>query len=175
MPTHFTAGHPRHGRAPAWLTSERSPGITGRGDTPSRGPLSSMVSPGLSPKLSCPPPTSSPGLHCLLHVSPTFSKVSGFSVLPLRAPFPARASSPSTVGPRSAHLLIRAPFGTARGHVAPVGVIGGVLAHLMVGITGGEDVQLPTVLPAALTHRLGGDGRLGGPRSSFQQGHSGEG
>lgn len=133
-----------------------------------------MVSPGLSPRtlltsthLLARPPTAY--FMSLL----TFSKVFGFSKLPLQAPFPAKASSPSTVGPARAHLLVRAPFGIARGHIAPMGVVGGVLAHRMVGITGWEDVQLPTVLPAALTHRLGETAGQGGPRSSFWQGHSG--
>lgn len=35
-----------------------------------------------------------------------------------------------------------------------MGVVGGVLAHRVIGVAGWEDVQLPTVLSAALTHRL---------------------
>lgn len=53
------------------------------------------------------------------------------------------------------NLLIRAPFSTTRGHIAPVGVVGGVLAHRMVGVSGWKDVQMPTVLSAALTHSQG--------------------
>lgn len=36
-----------------------------------------------------------------------------------------------------------------------MGMVGGVLAHRMVSISGWKDVQLPTVLSATLTHSLG--------------------
>lgn len=51
------------------------------------------------------------------------------------------------------NLLVR--FGTTRGHIAPMGVVGGVLAHRMVGVSCWKDVQLPTVLSAAPTHSQG--------------------
>lgn len=50
------------------------------------------------------------------------------------------------------HLFIRASPGTARGYIAPMGVVGGVLAHWVVGILGWEELQLPTGLPATETH-----------------------
>lgn len=65
------------------------------------------------------------------------------------------------------HLLIGAASITARGHIAPMGVVGGVLAHRMVGVSGWKDVQLPTVLSAALAHSLGETGCYGRPWSFF--------
>lgn len=43
-----------------------------------------------------------------------------------------------------------------------MGMVGGVLAHRVIGIAGRKEVQLPTVLPAALTHGLGKQGVRGG-------------
>lgn len=72
------------------------------------------------------------------------------------------------------NLLIRATFGT-RGHIASMGVVGGVLAHRMVGISGWEDVQLPTALSAALTHSQGDeidDGQRNQNTDQHQQGNA---
>lgn len=73
------------------------------------------------------------------------------------------------------NLLIRATFGTARGHIAPVGMVGGVLAHRMVSISGWKDVQLPTVLSATLTHSQGNeidDGQRNQHTDQHQQGNA---
>lgn len=73
------------------------------------------------------------------------------------------------------NLLIGAASITARGHIAPMGVVGGVLAHRMVGVSGWKDVQLPTVLSAALAHSQGNnidDGECNQNTDQHQQGNA---
>lgn len=62
-----------------------------------------------------------------------------------------------------------------QGHIAPMGVVGGVLAHRMVGVSGWKDVQLPTVLSAALAHSQGNnidDGECNQNTDQHQQGNA---
>lgn len=55
------------------------------------------------------------------------------------------------------NLFIGATFGSGRGHIASVSVVGRIFTHRMVGVPGWKEVQLPIALSAALAQCQGNE------------------